>query len=312
MGSSKKRQPAPPPVPSPEHIAQTDADFNRIDQITPLGSLTFSGDRNNVATLELSPEQQELLDQRTSLDSGLLSAAGNAVPGINDLIGSPLSTSSVGPQFDLGDNPELSNVGNPDQFRDDVSNAFFDRTSGLLNRQFDRQQEQLDQKLANQGIQAGSEAFSQSQGDLAIQQNDAFSRLANDATIFGGQEASRAFSDDLSATGFNNANAIQDFQNTAFQQDRSNAARSTLFNEEAATRGNQFNELASLLGLQQTQAPQLNSFFGPAQANVGDAFGLQQAGLQNNFTNQSRAASAAKGGAGGLLGNLGAAYLGNK
>ena len=270
----KKSQPAPPPVADPSKIIQAQADVNRIDQFTPAGSLTFGGPNRREATLEFSPEIQALFDQQLGLDSSLLGAAQNAIPGIEGLISSPLSTEGL---------PELPQ--NFDAFRDDISQQFFDRSSGLLNRQFDRDEDRLRQTLANQGLQSGGDAFGQEFGDFNIQRGETFGRLANESVLFGGQEASRALAGQA-------------------------GLRSQGFQERGQVRGSQFNELASLLGLQQTQQPGLQNFFAPGQVNALDAFGLQQSGLQSNFNTQSGAASDAKGATAQLLGTLGGAGIG--
>jgi hypothetical protein len=244
MGS--KRQPTPPPAPDPRQIAQTDAEFNRIDQNTPFGSLTFSGPNRNQANLTLSPELQQLFSGQIGTDIGLSQLGQQALP-------------------------------------------------GLLNEQFGRDEDRLRQTLANQGLQSGGAAFGQEFGDFNRRRGDAFGNLARDSVLYGGQEASRALSDQLGITNLQNQFAQQQLQNAA-------GIRGQMFGENQAMRGGQFNELASLLGLQQTQIPGLNNFFAPAQAGVGDAFALNQASQQNSFNQRSATARQAKGEMGDLLG----------
>lgn len=423
--SGKMRQPAPPPAPSPQEIAQTDATYNRIDQITPFGNLTYSGPERNVATLSLDPELQQLYDSRVQSDQGMLNLANQALPGIQGLVNQPLSVGGpnlsmpnlqsapqpgvlpYAPQFSGGPTPgalpnapnlqgnigsgpsldRLNTAGLPglpssaNAYRGDVERAFFDRSSGLLNEQFGREEDRLRQQLANQGIQAGSEAFGSELGQFNQRRGETYSNLARDATLFGGQEASRTLADQLAlrGTGFNenltqagfgnqasqqefqnriagtqfgnqaaqqgfqnalglqgtqfaqgqsaadfaNQYAQQNFQNLSGQQDtlfnqgltsanfanqnaqqqlqNSAAIRSQLLGEQQAVRGGQFNELASLLGLQQTQAPGLQNFFAPSQVGVSDAYALNQASQQNSYNARSRAASAAKGDFSNLL-----------
>lgn len=69
------RSPDPPPAPDPYRIAGADAAYNRIDQYTPMGSLTFGGPLRNQATLEFSPEVQGLYDQQQQIDANLLGQA---------------------------------------------------------------------------------------------------------------------------------------------------------------------------------------------------------------------------------------------
>lgn len=286
-----KRQPAPPPAPNPYEIARADAEFNRIDQNTPFGSLSFSGPNRNQANLTLSPELQQLFSGQVGTDIGLSQLGQQALPGIGQLISNPLSTQGL-PGLNIPNSPSLPNY---EQFRGDTERAFFDRSAGLLNEQFGRDEERLRQTLANQGLQSGGAAFGQEFGDFNRRRGDAFGNLARDAVMFGGQEASRALSDQLGITNLQNQFAQQQLQNAA-------GIRGQLFGENQAMRGGQFNELASLLGLQQTQIPGLNNFFAPSQAGVGDAFALNQASQQNSFNQRSATARQAKGEMGDLLG----------
>lgn len=261
MGS--KRQPKPPPAPDPRQIAQVEAEYNRINQFTPFGSLTFSGPNRNTANLSLSPELQQLFSGQVGTDIGLNQLAQQALPGIGQLVNQPMSTEGL---------PAL----NYEPFRADIEKAFYDRSAGLLNEQFARDEDRLRQTLANQGLQSGGEAFANEFGDFNRRRGETYSNLARDAVLFGGQEASRALAD------------------TA-------GIRGQLFGEQQAIRGGQFNELASLLGLQQTPIPGLQNFFAPSQVGVGDAFALNQAAQQNAYNQRSASARAAKGEFGDLL-----------
>src|SRR5690349_19432960 len=237
----KTRQPKPPPAPDPRQITQTDVEFNRIDQNTPFGSLTFSGPNRNTANLSLSPELQQLFSGQVGTDIGLNQLGQQALPGIGQLVQNPLSTAGL-PQLNVPNAPSLPNY---NAFRSDTEKAFFDRSAGLLNEQFGRDEDRLRQTLANQGLQSGGQAFDAEFGDFNRRRGDTYSNLARDAVLYGGQEASRALSDQLGITNLQNQFAQQQLQNAA-------GIRGQLFGENQAMRGGQFNELASLLGLQQT------------------------------------------------------------
>jgi len=313
MGS--KSQPAPPPAPDPYKIADAEAQYNRINQYTPYGSLTFTdpsqGQRAS-ANLELSPEIQNLFDLQLQSDTNLLGQALNAQGGIADLVKSPLNVQGL-PNLrneqtrlqglDLSGLPQLgTDVG---AIRNDAEKAFFDRSSSLLNEQFGQQEDRLRQTLANQGLQAGSEAFGEQFGEFNRRRGDTFENLARDAVIFGGSEASRAlqdqlalrgtaFGEELTGAGFENQRAQQILQNRS-------GVRSQLLNEQQWTRANQFNELASLLGIQQVAQTGLQNFFAPSGVNTLGAFGLNQAAQQNSFNQRSASSRAAKGEFGDLL-----------
>lgn len=228
------------------------------------------------AVLTLDPAIQNLFNLQLGSDTGLLNLANQALGpgGISDLIGNPLSTQGL---------PELPQ--NFDAYRNESERAFFDRSRGLMDEQFQLEEERLRQRLANQGTQAGNEGYGQELGLFNQRRNDAFGNLANDAVLFGGQEALRG----LQGQG---------------------ALRSTMFGERGSTRANQFNELASLLGLQQVQQPGMQNFFAPGQVDALGAYGLNQQGLMNTFNTQSNNASAAKGASADLIGGLIAAGMG--
>lgn len=280
----KTRQPKPPPAPDPRQIAQTDVEFNRIDQNTPFGSLTFSGPNRNTANLSLSPELQQLFSGQVGTDIGLNQLGQQALPGIGQLVQNPLSTAGL-PQLNIPNAPSLPDY---NAYRNDAERAFFDRSAGLLNEQFGREEDRLRQTLANQGLQSGGQAFGNEFGDFNRRRGETYSNLARDAVMFGGQEASRSLADQLGITNLQNQFAQQQLQNAA-------GIRGQMFGENQAMRGGQFNELASLLGLQQTQIPGLNNFFAPAQAGVGDAFALNQASQNNSYNQRSAYARQAKG-----------------
>src|SRR3990167_1321471 len=299
----KKSAPNPPPAPDPRQIAQTDVEFNRIDQQTPFGSLTYGGPNRNTATMTLSPELQNLFDLQTQSDTNLLGSATRAQGGIDQLIGSPLNTEGL-PQLQA---PDLSGLNQLPQdynaYRGDAERAFFDRSAGLLNEQFGRQEEDLRQTLANQGLQSGGQAFGTEFGNFNQRRGETFSNLARDAVLYGGQEASRSLADQMGLRQQGFGEAQQGFQNAG-------SMRGQLLGERGMVRSNQFNELASLLGLQQVQQPNLSSFFAPGQAGVTDAYGLEQAALQNNFNALSGRNASAKGAGADLAGTLGSAFIG--
>lgn len=256
-------------APDPHAIAQADAYYNRIDQYTPFGSLQFRGPGRNQAVLQLSPDQQRLLDTRETSDQALLDMALGRQEGFGESLPDLVSGLQGLEDFDRA------------RFED----AIFDRGSGLLNRQFDRQEDLLRQDLANRGLMSfDPELGEAAQTELGLfneARDEAFQNLALDAVTRGGAEQ-RADIQSQVAQQLTDANLIE------------------------TNRARQFNELAALLGLQQTAAPGLQSFFGPAQADVTGGFALQNQANIANAQNQSNLL-------GGLLGglfDLGAAGIG--
>ena len=223
----------------------------------------------------------------------------------------------------------------PVQLRSNIEQTLFDRQLGLLQPEFTRQSQDLQQNLADRGIPITSQAYNDAVGRLQTQQGEERQRLAQQATLAAGQEADRIVNQargirsqefgERAATGeFGLARQGQGFSQAAANASLANAARQdTVANqllsnqinnqqrsreiaERNALRGQNFNELAALLGGPQIQQP---SFFAPGTIDTQGAFAAQQAAQQNAFNQAMASRSANLGGLFGLAGNLGSAYL---
>jgi len=308
----KKSSPAPPEPVDPWEVARADAEFNRIDQFTPWGSLTYSGPNRSIANLNLTPEMQALTDTRFQTDQAMLDAA---LGRIGDLNQQPIDLSSFGPiQSDAGLS-EFAATGLPQlpgdmgDFRSRIEDAYFQRGRRLLEPQFARQEDALRDRLANQGLPTTSDAFLDQYGQFNVERGNTFANLADQAVMAGGQEASRLLGDTMAQRGmlFGEQLTGSNFNNSVRQaaMQNQNAARVQALQEALGVRGNQFNELASLLGLQQVQAPQMQNFFGPGQV---DFMGAQALNAQQQQYAHQAAMQQQQAGLGGLFG-LGAAAL---
>ena len=137
--------------------AQTATAANRVNQITPYGSLNYQqsgtdqfGNPIYSATQSIAPELQ--------------GAFGNLAQNV---------TQTTGQQF----NPTLPSVGiNPGE---EYSNAVLRRLQPIQ----ERQSKQLDTQLANQGIMPGSEAYDIAKQQLAQNQNDQYT-----SAVIGGMQ----------------------------------------------------------------------------------------------------------------------------
>jgi len=143
--------------------ARATAAANRTNQITPYGNLTYTanpgtdpyGNTLYTATQTLAPDQQKLLNQTTTLNTGLLGTAQSGLDYANKV----LSTPGV-------DTSKLAQTGiNPGQ-------SYQDAIMARLSPQLDRENAQLEQQLANRGIAAGTDAYNQAKTLQAQNQND--------------------------------------------------------------------------------------------------------------------------------------------
>jgi len=134
---------------------------NRVNQITPYGRLDYSitgedpyGNPTWTATQSLSPDQQQLLDYQNQTSMGLGRLAGQGLGYVEEMLKTPFDTSKLP---STGFNPSQS-----------YQDAYMQR----LAPQIQQGQEQLAQRLANQGIQLGSEAYDRAMMNQAQREND--------------------------------------------------------------------------------------------------------------------------------------------
>lgn len=138
---------------------------NRVNQYTPYGSLIYSQDPNASSpdsgwsvTQNLSPAQQQLLDQQNQTSLGLSGLANQGLGYVQNALGNNITAANL-----------PANMVNPGQTGQDALMARFQP-------QIDQSHAALVTQLANQGISPGSEAYDnamrvqdQSENDLRSQ-----------------------------------------------------------------------------------------------------------------------------------------------
>jgi hypothetical protein len=134
---------------------------NRVNQVTPYGNLNYAitgedpyGNPTWTATQTLSPAQQQLLDYQNQTSMGLGKLAGQGLGYVEQMLQTPFDTS------------KLPSTGF------DPSQSYQDAYMQRLAPQIQQGQEQLAQRLANQGIQIGSEAYDRAMMNQAQREND--------------------------------------------------------------------------------------------------------------------------------------------
>jgi len=134
---------------------------NRVNQVTPYGNLSYAvtgadpyGNPTWTATQTLSPAQQQLLDYQNQTSLGLGRLAGQGLGYVENMLNTP---------FDVS---RLPSTGfNPSQT---YQEAYMQR----LAPQLQQGREQLQQQLANKGIDIGSEAYDRAMMQQAQREND--------------------------------------------------------------------------------------------------------------------------------------------
>ena len=154
---------------------------------TPYGSQTYftdpvTGELKKIS--ELSPEQQQILAGRQGLDIGLQQTAQGLLPSIQQQLQQPFSYEGI---------PGLPTTGDLSADRQRMEQKLYDTFLDRMQPQFDREQERLEQQLANQGVPRGSEKYTKALDDMRQRQNDALMQASARATELGGQELRRSF-----------------------------------------------------------------------------------------------------------------------
>ena len=230
---------------------------NRVNQVTPYGSLTYTpsnpADKDSqwTATTSLSPTGQQLLDSQNAISLGLGQLGQTGLGYVQDTLNRPFDWSAV-PQAPV--NPGTT-----------AQQAIMAR----LQPQITQQNDAFAQQMANQGIAPGTQAYENAHRSLAQQQNDLLSQAAlqginldTTARQQGIQEQSFARNEPL-----NMLNAVRSgaqVQNPTFQQVPQQAtvagpnllgaaqaqygAQSDIYNAQQAQQGNLMNGLFSLGG----------------------------------------------------------------
>lgn len=287
MGKSAPRAPSPPdPVATAAAQTQSNVEtatanawLNAMNQFTPYGSIRYNQTgtqrvgENDVPTFEaiseLSPEDQALLDQTRQLGSNAAGIGNTLLGNVSGNLSQPLNYEGA---------PGLP--GSYDQLRSGVYDAQMSR----FNQDIGQQEDATRQRLANQGIAEGTEAYGAAQDALNRQRVDA----SNQAYINAGNQATQAYQTDLSR-------------------------RQQGIQEISALRNAPINEISGLFGLGPgVQNPQFTQ--GGLNANVQptDVIGAHNNAYQQQlaaYQMQNQSQAAGKGGAAGALGSLGGAAI---
>jgi hypothetical protein len=168
MGKSASAPPPPDYLGAAKETAAGNLDAaraniaaNRVNQYTPYGSLEYQqsgqdpyGNPMWSATQSLAPAQQQLLDYQNKASLGLGQLTEKGLGYVSNMLDNPFDTSKLPT---TGINPSQS-----------YQDAYMER----LAPQRQQGRERLEQQLANQGIQLGSEAYDRAIRNYDQKEND--------------------------------------------------------------------------------------------------------------------------------------------
>ena len=353
-----KPDPPQPPNPYQTAAAQTgtnvstgvaNAFLNNTNQVTPQGNLSYdvtgnyswtdptTGHSYNIprftASQTLSPQQQAIQGQNEGARLNLAEIANaqtgwlqNYLQGGVNYGGAPaggtadMITGVPKAQTTFGDAGAITrSYGPQDNFSADRARVE-ESLYGRMNPQLAKERGKIEQRLADQGIRYGSQAYQGAMDDYNRQANDM--RLG--VTQTAGQEQHRLMEMAAQQAGFQNAAQQQaftqaqargTFANAGLAQqimagqagfNASNAARNQYLQEQYQARNQPMNEIAALLGTGQVTAPNFINTPGSQIANT-DFAGIMQANFQNQYANyqtQNQNAQQLMGGLFGLAGGV--------
>ena len=338
--------------------------MNNPNQVTPYGTSTWSPSTGNpddrgTVTQTLSPDEQSKLNLsnqaqiyslgqlNTALPSLLKSLGGfNLGPGAPSGTFDPAFNPGRSYQLDSGINtaPGLQTglnfsgaPGIPDATNaadKQAQDAAYAQQTQYLDPQFAQQKQALTDNLANQGIQPGSQAYTQAMSDFANTQQRAYSDARSSSIAQGLQSYNTKFANQLAAQqqsvgqtaqqgqfansarnqyinellsnmSASNAALSQDYQTGQASTGMANAAREQNLNEQAQSQIIPINILNSLLSSSQVTAPQFQGFSQNTNITPAPIFQAAQAqyGAGANASNASNAKGGQMAGIGGALGS---------
>ncbi len=180
-------------APTPPNPAQVSADqtksnvstaianatLGNTNQVTPYGSLTYNQTGaqdvgggvmvpSYTATQTLSPEQQQIYDKTTGLQNQALGLGPQVLTNVGNTINTPLPSQA------------------------DFTNQAYNALTSRANQSLDLQQKAQQTQLANQGIQAGSNAYDNALRPIMQERTDISNQGLANATGLAGQNLSQA------------------------------------------------------------------------------------------------------------------------
>lgn len=224
MGKSTPRPPEPvDPVKtaaaqtaSNTETARLQQKLNAVNSYGPQGSVTYeqyAPDRWSQTTT-LSPQEQQSYDLSKAAENAAYGVANQQIGRVGDALGQTLNYEGL---------PELAGTVGPSDFSADrqaMADAVYGQATSRLDPMFATQQNQLDTRLANQGLSMNSAAYQNAQDQFGRTRNDAYNQAGFSAIQAGSQEQDRLFNRQLQQGQFQNQARTQGGQERAYVQNQ--------------------------------------------------------------------------------------------
>ncbi len=169
--------------------------------------------------------------------------------------------------------------------RQKVEDALYGKAASRLDPRFSSEQRALEQRLADQGIPVGSEAYSRAMDDFNRSKTDAYGQATSDAILAGGNEQSRLANLDFTKFGLENQAQGQEFEQGMANANLNNAGQAQQFGQDLTSQGQRFNQgLAGATFANQAQQQQ----FGQNAAGAEFGNNAQNQRFQQNATSSAQ------------------------
>lgn len=255
--------------------ANNNQKLNMVGTSGPDGSVKYQADPSQPGgysqVTTLSPGQQSLYDAGNQAQNSALGVANQQIGRVGDALSQTLTDPTLQSQIGGDFNSTVQNA----------QNAAYNQATSRLDPQYAIEDEQLQSRLANEGLSQNSAAYQNAMGTYNRAKTDAYQTAQNNAVTQGLAAQNQGFSQSAQQGQFANTAAQQGLQNQAYVQNQPL---------------NQFN---SLMSSSQVQSPTGISYTPATQANT-DVLGSYALSAQQ----QQAAYQAQQQQSTGLLGGL--------
>ena len=159
-----------------EHkTAQQQADINRINEVNPYGSSTYTKNADGTVTrnVNLSPAEQAKLDWQNSADTRVSGLIDNSLNQVADAWKNPLSGLTIW--------AKMPGVGDNEAIRAKMEKDLVDRYTRDMQPHWDQQQQQFIQEMAQQGIPKAVEQFNRQMAAFQKQRDQGLMDITSQA-----------------------------------------------------------------------------------------------------------------------------------
>lgn len=315
--------------------------MNRINQVTPQGSLTYTQTGTNAdgtpqytQTQTYSEAEQQKYDLNNQVAIALNKLGVENIGRVQDAQSKPFtydgmtglrSSASGGPIQRSLDYSGLTKLPGTDDFGAEgqrMADTVYKQAASRLDPQWAQNDNDMKAALAAKGISEDSDAYRREYDNMARAKTDAYNQATWSAQQAGANEQSRLFGLAMGARqqGQNEVNAQGAFanqaQNQAFNQDAANVAmanqaRQQEIQEASYLRNLPLNDIAALLNGNQAQGPDFNPVaqVGVAAPDYMGAVQNQYNAQMQQYNAQQQARSQMLGSIFGAAGSIGSAYV---